>query len=509
MRLTEKTIISAILFVLITSFSLYGVWEDKAMLYAPLVMLIYAAAAIWAVGGWRGQESGVRSQRSEVRGRGSEVRSQRSDVPLPISDLRSPTSESRIPPGGILLLLFLLYSAVMIPFSVLPYEAKISTLRVGCYIAVYFAAANILSRFPRRKAVWITLFIALVFVALYSLVQHKVAPECILWSQRYTSEYGKGFDRLGGTYICPNHIAHLFQMWVPLCLVFLFLPQFGWFWRICFAYAIPLFLLLIYQTQSRAGILGTVTGVGVTILLLILRRSRKAFWLALVIVPLLGAGAVGGLYAGSSMFRMRMEPVVKVVSSFIKGDIEEAISVDFRPQTWADSMVMFMDRPITGFGPGNYGLTYPEYRQRVRANRALTVHPHNEVVELLTEYGLVGALLVLVLLLTVTVRLVRFILSSERPYHALPAVALLAALAGTFVHGFFDFELRIFPNALMLALLAGCAVAPLLARKTEDGGRKTEGGRRRTEDGGRKTEGGRRRTEDGGRRSRQTLGVGR
>jgi tetratricopeptide (TPR) repeat protein len=44
----------------------------------------------------------------------------------------------------------------------------------------------------------------------------------------------------------------------------------------------------------------------------------------------------------------------------------------------------------------------------------------------------------------------------------LPAAALLGVLAGTAVHGFFDFELRIFPNALMLALLAGCAAAPLI-----------------------------------------------
>ena len=367
-----------------------------------------------------------------------------------------------------MLLLFGLYSACMIPFSVIPYEAKISTLRVGAYIGVYWATDNILSRFPRRKAALMIVFGFLILVALYSLVQHKVAPNIIFGMERYTGYWKSGVGgRLGGTYQCPNHIAHLFQMWIPFCLMFLFLPQFGWFWRICFGYSIPLFTLLIYQTQSRAGLLGLVASLATTALLLILRKSQKLFYIALLVVPLLGAGAIGGFWLSSSMFRDRMEPVVKVATKFFAGDIEEAISVDFRPQTWADGMVMFADRPITGFGPGNYEQVFPEYRQRVFANRMLTVHPHNEIVEMLGEYGLIGALLILGVLISFCVPMVRLIKTSDRATHALPAVAILAALAGTAVHGFFDFELRIFPNALMLALLAGTAAAPILKGKTE------------------------------------------
>lgn len=355
-------------------------------------------------------------------------------------------------------MLFCLYSAIMIPFSVIPYEAKISTLRIGAYIGVYWATASILSRFPRRKAVWMTVFGFLILVALYSVVQHKIAPNIIFGVERY-ADYR---DRLAGTYQCPNHIAHLFQMWIPFCLVFLFLPQFGWFWRICFGYSIPLFAILIYQTQSRAGLLGLVTGLATTALLLMLRKSRRLFYIALLVVPLLGAGTLGGLWMGSEMFRDRMQPVVDVASKFLAGDVEEAISLNFRPQTWADGMVMFADRPITGFGPGNYELTFPEYRHRVFANRVLTVHPHNEVVEMLTEYGLIGAALIVWVLISFCIPMIRLIKTSDRATHALPAVAILAALAGTAVHGFFDFELRIFPNALMLSLLAGCAVSPLL-----------------------------------------------
>ncbi len=424
MKPFEKITMGIIAVALAAAFTLFGVWEDKAALYAPLLMLLYLAFAAWLVGCMKNRLIGALV----------------------------------VPPGGTLLLLFWFYSAALIPFSVLPYEAKISVLHLGCYLAVYWASANILSRFSYRKAVLSAVFVVLVLAALYSLVQHRINPEMLFGRLRYTN-YG---ERLGGTYICPNHIAHLFQMWLPFCLVFLFLPQFGWFWRICFAYALPLFLLLIYQTQSRAGILGAVAAIGTTVLLMVLRKSRRAFCIALLVVPLLGAVALGGLWAGSSMFRTRMQPAVKVLSSAVAGDWESVVSVDFRPQTWLDTTKMIKDRPAFGFGPGNYGLMFEDYRQRCRAVRIETVHPHNEYLELLSEYGVAGGVLVLCVLVSVSVQMIRFIRTSPRPHHALPAAALLGALAGTAVHGLFDFELHIFPNALMLALLAGCAAAPLM-----------------------------------------------
>lgn len=516
MSLFEKITVTFIVVVLTVSFSIYGVWEDKMTFLSILIPLLYTALAVWAVGALRRQKSEVRAEAkrrpaggydsNEVATRKSEptdqesptsrlrqgyvgqagVRSSISASKVPLSDIRCPTSDFApssashiprstaysIPPGGILLLLFWLYSAIMIPFSVIPYEAKISTLRFGCYVGTYWATANILSRFPQRKAVWSVLFLALLAVASYSLVQHQTAPEWVLWAKRYiTPDSG----RLGGTYICPNHIAHLFQMWIPLCVVFLFIPQFGWFWRICFGYALPVFGLLIYRTQSRAGMLGTVASVIMLFLLVMLRKSRKAFVIALIAAPLLAAVGVGALWAGAPAFRERMQPVAKVISQFFAGNIEEAISIDFRPKTWMDSLVMIKDRPLLGVGPGNYGQTFPEYRQRVFSNRMETVHPHNEPIELLTEYGLIGAGLFLGVLIAFCVPLVRMIKTSPRPYHVLPAAAFLAALAGTFVHGLFDFELRIFPNALMLSVLAGCAAAPLLrSQRSETRDQKTD-----------------------------------
>jgi O-antigen ligase len=443
-KTVEKITISALIIGLTAAFTLFGVNEDKVWFFAPVTVLTYLAVLSWVAGIlWR------RAGRRQVPGQ-----------PMESSVIRPPASDLRIPPGGIPLLLFCLYSFALIPFSPLPYEAKISSLVLGGYVAVYWASANILSRFSVRKTVWASVFIMLVITALYSLVQHKVAPDYIFGMERYTGywEYG----RLGGTYQCPNHIAHLFQMWLPLCLVFLFIPQFGWFWRICFAYALPLFLLLIYQTQSRAGLLGAVAALSITVLFMILRKSRRAFFVALLVVPLLGAAAVGGLWTASSMFRTRMQPVVQLVKLVAAGKSIDEHFNDFRPLTWIDTVVMIKERPVFGFGPGNYSLMFEDYRTRFTGVRIETIHPHNEYLELLSEYGLIGGVLVLWVLVSLTVQMIRFIRTTDRPYHALPAAALLGTLAGTAVHGLFDFELHNLPNAMMLALLAGCAAAPLV-----------------------------------------------
>ena len=136
--------------------------------------------------------------------------------------------------------------------------------------------------------------------------------------------------------------------------------------------------ILIYQTQSRAGLQGLVASLATMVLLVMLRKSKRLFYVSLLVVPLLGAGAIGGLWAGSTMFRGRMQPVVDGVMHCVAGDWEKAASCDSRPQLWVDSMAMIREHPLVGVGPGSYGQTYPDYRQRVLANWIEMVHPHNE-----------------------------------------------------------------------------------------------------------------------------------
>ena len=61
-------------------------------------------------------------------------------------------------------------------------------------------------------------------------------------------------------------------------------------------------------------------------------------------------------------------------------------------------------------------------------------------------------------------------LKAKETRHAFIGFAFIGAAAGTMVHSFFDFQLHVFPNALVFALLAAIAAGPLLgARRREQG----------------------------------------
>jgi O-antigen ligase len=59
-----------------------------------------------------------------------------------------------------------------------------------------------------------------------------------------------------------------------------------------------------------------------------------------------------------------------------------------RWQYWYSSIKMFADHPLTGVGPGNYGVFYPQYK--IPAAIETVADPHNFLLTILTQYGPIG-----------------------------------------------------------------------------------------------------------------------
>src|SRR4030042_7011755 len=59
-----------------------------------------------------------------------------------------------------------------------------------------------------------------------------------------------------------------------------------------------------------------------------------------------------------------------------------------RWQDWYASARMYASRPFTGIGPGNFSILYPRYKL---ASAPETVsNPHNFLLSIITQYGPVG-----------------------------------------------------------------------------------------------------------------------
>jgi len=415
----------------IASFLFYGVaGDDKTWLLAPLFMLNYGLVAAWLVR----QALGVGRRASGI----------------------PQTANSKLPTSTALWLVFLIYGIILVPQAVVPFEAKLVTLFIGGVVGAYLVWGSELTTFKDNRILLGLLIFVVMMAAFYGLIVHYKCPVKVLWTERYAVYEG----RLMSTYICPNHFAHLMQMLMPFCVALLFIPQAGMYLRLLSAYSFLAFLPPLYLTESRAGWLGAMAAVGTTICLMALRRSRRLFALLAILVPLCCMLLLLGGWKYSETFQRRMNPVVE----FLQHQSEEGVgseAKDFRPQTWADTIDMIKEAPLIGFGPGNYRYTYPEHRKRFRGSRIVTGHPHNEYLELMADYGLIGFGLFALAWCYGLIRILIASLKAQETRHAFIGFAFLGAAAGTMVHSFFDFEMHVYPNAMVFAFLAAVAVGPL------------------------------------------------
>jgi hypothetical protein len=141
------------------------------------------------------------------------------------------------------------------------------------------------------------------------------------------------------------------------------------------ALALPVALLLLSFTHSRAGIASL--GLGMVLLLMwrwlgdwLGKRHAIAFWSGVIVVMLAATGLVAiGLSTGE-----------------LPGD-----SLNFRWRYWVGAWGVFESAPVLGVGWSNFADAY--LAERVAAAAEEIKDPHNALMRLLAELGVVGALL--------------------------------------------------------------------------------------------------------------------
>lgn len=148
-----------------------------------------------------------------------------------------------------------------------------------------------------------------------------------------------------------------------------------------------LLLLIIFLLQVRSVQLASIGALAVFALLNRNNLKSRYFVLPLVSVILLVLLSVGlqMIKAGSS------EPSAA-------GGATESLSE--RQQLWKKSLKVFYDYPLLGCGSGNWQFNYAKHSVagiKNLENRITAQHPHNEYLSLLSENGLIGVIVAVVL----------------------------------------------------------------------------------------------------------------
>ncbi|MDW8308543.1 MAG: O-antigen ligase family protein [Verrucomicrobiales bacterium] len=323
------------------------------------------------------------------------------------------------------------------------YAGRWELIRIVVYAVLFFAILNNLHRQEFVQVIAFTLIFLAVPIAAWAVVQYLTGTDRVWWFQ--TPYKGRGT----GTYICPNHLGGFLEMVLPLALAWLLVGRAQPVTRVLLAYAALVILAGMVVTGSR----GTWLGAGLSLIafftILAFHRSYRLPSLAMLALLLIGGGVA---VSKTELFSERIQAGVEV------GKKPE---MDTRVEIWQGTARMWLDHPWFGVGPGHFDYRFREYRPptlQLRPDRA-----HNEYLNTLADWGVVGGIIVgagLIALVITTLRTWRHVRRSENPFKRAQSNKFAFVLGGALglfallVHSCLDFNLHVPANAIVAVALA-------------------------------------------------------
>lgn len=248
-----------------------------------------------------------------------------------------------------------------------------------------------------------------------------------------------------GPYVNHNHYAGLMEMLTPLaCAVGLFETGVK---RNLLLFATIVMATSIVLSRSRGGVIGIAASA--TFVCITLYRRDREHRASLAILGVIAAvGILVALLANRSGLHRLSE-----------------MQDDYRVAIYSDSICMWLDRPLLGFGWGTFPVVYPQFRSFY--TDTFINHAHNDYLETLTETGLVGAALAGWFLFAMFRGGMRKIADKSDSKGSTLSLGLLAAIVALLAHSFMDFNLHIPANAAIFYSVCAAAATPFRRTNTQ------------------------------------------
>lgn len=222
----------------------------------------------------------------------------------------------------------------------------------------------------------------------------------------------------------------------------------------------------VYFTHSRGGILGAAVGSAILAggaLVIAKRNGSRWFSLGLIGIPLIGFLLGGFLLTG-----WQTSQELRHAHSGIEGVLDNTCRLYFL----GIAMSCLGLHPMAGGGSRSFSWESFRFTDNTLQGDTITHIPeqvHNELVQTATDYGAIGAGLLICLLATLIVLALIRILFAETSDDSRAAegwrIGGLAAFAGMFIQSCFSFVFHLFPGVLLLGICLG-----QMSRPTCNGG---------------------------------------
>ena len=346
---------------------------------------------------------------------------------------------------------FFAYILVRAFLSSVTYLARIDAYSVLGGLLVYLLVACFFTDSRQRMIlVFLLLIFGLVHVFI-GAIQFRNGDNFmpISFLQRFDYE-----RRASGFYVCPNHLAGLLEVLGVFGLSMTFWSRLPVWAKLISAYATITCYLGLILTGSRGGYLSALGSLLVFLALsgLVLRQvSGRFLWRiggpAVIIAVLMGLAAFFLIHR----------------NAYLSDRAQSMFEKNVRLEMWKAAIQQWKLQPLFGTGSG----TYLYYGRQFRTPELQTdpVYVHNDYLQLLADYGLAGGAFFLIFLGSHLgngwknfrrLGLKRVAVSSRLLSNAMALqLGAIPAVFAYMIHSFFDFNLHIPANVLLVAFVFG------------------------------------------------------
>lgn len=321
------------------------------------------------------------------------------------------------------------------------YVGRKELLRILVYAVLFFAILNNLHRQEATQIISFTLIFLAMGISLYAIYQF------LTHSNRVWHFPVRFMGRASGTYISPNHLAGFLEMVLPLALTYTLVGRVRPVVKIFLGYAALAIIGGIAVAGSRGSWVACCLALIALFAVLIFQRAHR-LRAGLLLLVLIGGGAWA--VSQTSLFHSRVNQTI----------VGGRVDLDVRLVLWETALRMWRDHPWFGVGPGHYDHRYRAYRPS-----ALQLQPefvHNDYLNVLADWGIVGAVILLLALVALGMGLVKVSrhvrrseneLSSNRSNKFAFVLGGTIALLALLIHATVDFNLQIPANAILAVSL--------------------------------------------------------
>jgi len=298
--------------------------------------------------------------------------------------------------------------------------------------AITVSMALVIDERWRDRILW-ALLVSSTLLSIYAILQ-SMSINLFIWDAALNRS-----GRVSGSLGNPNLLGSFICAVIPVAVCFIASRPISRLLRIL---SISVFAVLGCFALAASGTRGSLIGLAAGTLFIAgfllfgssgLSKGKKAVIIALLLLLLTIAVVL-------------MAPRMSEISHSDSGTIQ------VRKLIWSGTLDMIRAKPFTGWGPGSFQIVFPGFRNPVYHLLGVshnTLHAHSEYLEVLSDTGLTGALLWLVL----AVMLIRF--WRKRLQRNWVTIGLLAGIIAIVAEATVSVALRWPPTAFLVALFIG------------------------------------------------------